>query len=126
MKEFGYIGTYFEHRQEEDEDIDQDGYIKGGEGRGSDSETRRRGTRTAAMGAWRRYLCLGERGRKMDVGRRRNSGDRDLMDREQDEAQVANAAHHHALNQSTDGNAHPVSSCIEMMKACSQRPWRDL
>ncbi|PWZ01646.1 DUF155-domain-containing protein [Testicularia cyperi] len=40
-EEFGYLGTYFEHRAEEDEDIDQDGYIKGGEGRGSDSEARR-------------------------------------------------------------------------------------
>ena len=41
-EEFGYVGTYFEHRNEEDEDIDPDGYIKGGEGRGSDSESQHR------------------------------------------------------------------------------------
>ncbi len=44
------------------------------------------------------------------------------------EAQVANAAHHHALNQSTDGNAHPVSEQQYRIsdEACSQRPWPDL
>ncbi|SJX65991.1 related to RMD8-Cytosolic protein required for sporulation [Sporisorium reilianum f. sp. reilianum] len=114
-EEFGYIGTYFEHRQEEDEDIDQDGYIKGGEGRGSDSESRRRGDshRGDERGGGETSAWESE-AERWNPGERRGSRDRDLTDREQDEAQaVANAAHQHAHHESTDSSTHPVSSSLE-------------
>ncbi|CDW97898.1 hypothetical protein [Sporisorium scitamineum] len=114
-EEFGYIGTYFEHRQEEEQDIDQDGYIKGGEGRGSDSESRRRGDSHRGDGrgggetsAWESET------ERWNPSERRGSRDRDLTDREQEEAQaVANSAHQHAHHESTDSSMHPVSSSLE-------------
>ncbi|EST05771.1 Protein of unknown function DUF155 [Kalmanozyma brasiliensis GHG001] len=112
-EEFGYIGTYFEHRQEEDEDIDQDGYIKGGEGRGSDSETRRRGDSHRGDGRGGETSAWESEAERWTSNERRNSRDRDLTDREQEEAQVANAAHQHDRNQTTDSSAHPVSSSLE-------------
>ncbi|KAJ1020128.1 hypothetical protein NDA16_004408 [Ustilago loliicola] len=118
-EEFGYLGTYFEHRQEEEEDIDQDGYIKGGEGRGSDSESRRRGDslrgdgrRGGETSAWE------SEAEQWTPGERRGSRDREdeLADREQGEAQrVADgSAHHqHARIQSTDSSTLPVSSSLD-------------
>ncbi|KAJ9478676.1 Sporulation protein RMD8 [Pseudozyma hubeiensis] len=112
-EEFGYLGTYFEHRQEEEEDIDQDGYIKGGEGRGSDSETRRRGAGDGRGGgggggggetsAWE------SEAERWTPGERRASRERDA----DEVGAVANAAHQHARHESVDSSTHPVSSSLE-------------
>lgn len=114
-EEFGYLGTYFEHRQEEDEDIDQDGYIKGGEGRGSDSETRRRGDSHRGDGRAEGETSAWEsEAERWTSTERRSSRDRQLADHDPEEVEaVANAAHQHARHQSTDSSSHPISSSLD-------------
>ncbi len=69
-EEFGYIGTYFEHRQEEDEDIDQDGYIKVARVEARTVRLEDVETRTAATGAVAGETSAWESEcRKMDIGR---------------------------------------------------------
>ncbi|SAM63818.1 related to RMD8-Cytosolic protein required for sporulation [Ustilago bromivora] len=107
-EEFGYLGTYFEHRQEEEEDIDQDGYIKGGEGRGSHSESRRRGG--GETSAWE-----SEAERWTPGERRASRQEAMLVDRDRDQAQriPEGSGSAHARTQSTDSSTLPVSSSLD-------------
>ncbi|SNX83627.1 related to RMD8 - Cytosolic protein required for sporulation [Melanopsichium pennsylvanicum] len=110
-EEFGYLGTYFEQRQEEEEDIDQDGYIKGGEGRGSDSESRRRGDGHRGDGGGGGETSAWEsEAERWTASERRNSRGREQGD---DAEATANAAHQHARNQSTDSATVPISSSLD-------------
>ncbi|SPO32158.1 related to RMD8 - Cytosolic protein required for sporulation [Ustilago trichophora] len=110
-EEFGYLGTYFEQRQEEEEDIDQDGYIKGGEGRGSDSESRRRGDSHRGDGRGGGETSAWE----SEAERWTHSERRGSRDREQEQAQAAaDESHQHAHNSSSaDGDAAPISSSLD-------------
>ncbi len=106
-EEFGYLGTYFEHRDEEEEDIDQDGYIKGGEGRGSDSESRRRGDSHRGDGRGGGETSAWEsEAERWAPGERRNSRDREHEERQDN----ADEAHQNARDQSTDSSTLPVIS----------------
>ncbi|KAN0064534.1 Sad1-interacting factor 3 [Thecaphora frezii] len=113
-EEFGYVGTYFEHRSEEDEDIDPDGYIKGGEGRGSESESRhghrrrdsddRDGRREGGeTSAWESEAEQNHWSREADRnGQRRDSGG--IVESETDNEQGRNNGRHHNLHRHGQGD----------------------